>query len=99
MCIRDSPLGCTNLGIMYWKNELPKDDKHAVKLFERACREGDGGGCRNLGFIYEHGYGDTVRDGSRAAELYQQADKLSRVHYVPFFMQNGMTLIQLFVNG
>lgn len=98
-CDHGNPLGCTNLGIMYWTNELPKNNKQATQLFERACREGDGAGCRDLGYLYEYGYGGLERNRDRAEELYGLADKLSRVHHIPFHLQDGMVLIDLNIDG
>jgi TPR repeat protein len=98
-CDHGNPLGCTNLGIMYWTDELPKNDKQTTQLFERACREGDGVGCRDLGYLYEHGYGGLEKNGDRAAELYGLAEKLSHIHYIPFHLQDGMVLIDLNINS
>lgn len=92
-CNNGNALGCVNLGIMYWKQEIPGDPyKRAAELFDQACRGGDGGGCRGLGFIYENGYG-VAMDKARAAELYRLADRLSRIHQIPFHMQDGLILI------
>jgi TPR repeat protein len=93
-CDDGNALGCTNLGIMYWKDDLPKNDRHAVELFERACRNDDSGGCRNLGYMYKHGLGIS-KDESRAAELYKQADHLSRIHRIPFHVEDGLILVSL----
>jgi TPR repeat protein len=97
-CDNGSALGCTNLGIMYWKDELSGDYKRAAEFFDRGCRGGDSGGCRGLGFLYEYGYGVTA-DKTRAAELYRLADQLSRVHQIPFRLQDGMVLISPILNG
>ena len=35
-CHAGDGLGCTNLGVMYWNRDLPKDDNQAAELFERA---------------------------------------------------------------
>lgn len=97
-CNDGNALGCTNLGIMYWKDELRGDHKRAAELFDRACRGGDSAGCRGLGFLYEHG--DVVAaDKTRAAELYRLADRLARVHQIPFRLQDGMVLISPTLNG
>jgi Sel1 repeat len=98
-CDNGNALGCTNLGIMYWKQELSGDSyKRAAELFDQGCRGGDSGGCRELGFIYEHGYG-VAMDKARAAELYRLADQLSRVHQIPFHLQDGLVLISPNLNG
>lgn len=93
-CDNGNGLGCTNLGIMYWKAVLQKDDKLAAEMFERGCRNGDSGGCRGLGYMYKHGYG-VPRDETRAAEENHLADRLSHVHRLPIHVQDGLVLVSL----
>jgi len=97
-CDNGNALGCTNLGVMYWKAEIPGDYKRAADSLDRGCRGGDGGGCRGLGFLYENGYG-VPADKTRAAELYRLANRLARVHQIPFRLQDGMVLISPTLNG
>ncbi len=51
---------------------VPKDEKLAIKLYQRACDGGEGRGCKNLGVMYENASG-VAKDMKRAAELYEQA--------------------------
>jgi len=93
-CDNGNALGCTNRGIQYLVNDPPKNDSHAVQLFEQGCRNGDSGGCRNLGYMYKNGLGVLMNE-VRASELYQQADRLSHVHRLPFHLQGGLVLISV----
>lgn len=97
-CDDGDAVGCANLGIMYWKHELPGDSSRAAELFDRACKGGDSAGCRGLGYLYEHGFGVAI-DQSHADELYHLADRLSHVHQIPFRVQDGMVLISPVLNG
>jgi hypothetical protein len=93
-CENGNGLGCTNLGIMYWRAVLQKDDKLAAEMFERGCRNGDSGGCRGLGYMYKHGYG-VPKDETRAAEEDHLANRLSHVHRVPIHLEDGLVLVSL----
>ena len=93
-CEHGNALGCTNLGVLYWNRNLPKNDKEAVEFFERGCRNGDSHACRNLGYLYK--YGDGVpKDEKRAAEQYKMADQLSHVHRIPIHVEDGLILVSL----
>src|SRR5579864_1769059 len=93
-CNNGNALGCTNLGIEYILKDAPKNDSRAVQLFELGCRDGDRGGCLELSYMYRHGLG-VSKNEARAFELYQQADRLSHVHRIPFHMQDGLVLVSL----
>jgi uncharacterized protein len=71
-CEGGNALGCTNLALMYWYDEIPKDDKRAADLFKLACDANDARGCIGLAYLYENGQG-VSKDVERAAELYRQA--------------------------
>lgn len=96
-CHGGNALGCTNLGLMYWSNVLPKNDKRAVELFERGCDGGDKNGCRALAFMYENGQG-VPKDITRAAMLYRKANEQAREHRIPFTVQDGLILIETKIN-
>jgi TPR repeat protein len=62
---------CGNAGLRYEMGmDLPKDEKLAARLFERACRF-DSGDCFRLAILHEHG-GGVSKDDSRAKDLFSK---------------------------
>jgi hypothetical protein len=49
-----------------------KDYKTAIKLFSKACDDGNANGCNNLGDMYKNGQG-VQQDYFKAVELYTKA--------------------------
>ncbi|GAA8373109.1 hypothetical protein HpBT211_02140 [Helicobacter pylori] len=60
------------LGIKSYEKQ---DFSKARKYFEKACGLNNGGGCSNLGFLYEYGQG-VEKDLIKAAYLYSRACEL-----------------------
>ncbi|WP_298946470.1 tetratricopeptide repeat protein [uncultured Campylobacter sp.] len=48
------------------------DYQKAAKLWQKACDEGDAGGCSGLGALYEYGKG-VRQDYQKAVQFYQKA--------------------------
>lgn len=62
--------GCSNLGFMYLKGQIVKQNyTKAKELFKKACDGDDTSGCSMLGAIYEQGIG-VKQDYLKAVELY-----------------------------
>ena len=62
------------LGMMYLSgDDVVKDAKRAVELYQRACDAGDKKlGCNRLAEMYEKGQG-MEKDAGHAAQLFKQA--------------------------
>lgn len=64
-----TPADCFSKG---YKAEQAKDWLTAVPFYRRACDGGNAGGCNNLGYATEKGYG-TTKDLAAALRLYQHS--------------------------
>jgi TPR repeat protein len=52
--------------------EVPKDERRAAALWEKACTGGHAEACFNLGVLYKQGLG-VAKDESRAAIRFDKA--------------------------
>jgi TPR repeat protein len=74
MCDEGKSNACFNLAVLYdTAAGVPKDEKRAFGLYERACDAGSGGACYMLGSAYWHGRGGLPTDVARAMDLYERA--------------------------
>ena len=72
-CYMGNPLGCNNVGLMYFYGYGVKQDfKKAFKLFKKACRKGEAVSCNNIGSLYYFGYG-VKKDYDKALKYYKKA--------------------------
>ncbi len=72
-CSLGEPLGCNNLGLLfYYGYGVKQDFKMASEYFKKACDMGEGTGCNNLGSMYYFGYG-VKKDIKKAEKYYEMA--------------------------
>ncbi|RUM61155.1 MAG: hypothetical protein DSY66_02815 [Persephonella sp.] len=72
-CYMGDPLGCNNLGLMYFYGYGVKQDfRKAYNLFKKACDKGEAVSCNNIGSFYYFGYG-VKKDYDKAMKYYKKA--------------------------
>jgi len=73
-CDKGDLPACRQLGRVLDKGlwDVPKDEKRAVDLFEKACNGGELRGCSDLGVMYSHDRG-VAKDEKRAVDLFEKA--------------------------
>ena len=72
-CYMGDPLGCNNVGLMYFYGYGVKQDfKKAFKLFKKACDRGEAVSCNNIGSLYYFGYG-VKKNYDKALKFYKKA--------------------------
>mmetsp|Transcript_34421 Transcript_34421/g.77621 ORF Transcript_34421/g.77621 Transcript_34421/m.77621 type:complete len:352 (-) Transcript_34421:21-1076(-) len=70
-CEKGVSKGCVNLGVMEWEGKgIPKNEKHALHLFQAACRMGEGAGCGFAGDMLREKVVETQSNNADAAEMY-----------------------------
>ncbi|EKX49959.1 hypothetical protein GUITHDRAFT_135643 [Guillardia theta CCMP2712] len=70
-CEKGVSKGCVNLGVMEWEGKgITKNEKHALHLFQAACRMGEGAGCGFAGDMLRERAVETQNNNAEAAEMY-----------------------------
>lgn len=77
-CKAGNPLGCANLGGLYFDGlSVGHDANEAIQLTRIGCDGGDAFGCYKLGTAYEKGLG-SKRNVAEAARLYEKTGQIVR---------------------
>jgi TPR repeat protein len=71
---KNDMMACAALGRLAFEGHgTPKDQAHALALFEKACDGGDATGCESLAFAYESGQSGRPKDITKAVTLHAKA--------------------------